>query len=154
MTEIIFRLMNIEDLLNVQKCNFECLPENYQLKYYIYHLVSWPYCSFIAETQSDRKLVGYILGKVDEAAYPFSGHITSLAVYPDFRNFGIARKLMDLCIESFKKFGVRYVTLHVRKSNAAALRLYREKLEFEIVNEEIKYYADGEDALSLKKKLI
>lgn len=143
----------IQDLVEVQNCNLECLPENYQLKYYIYHLVSWPECSFIAENDEDSALVGYILGKIEEATYPFSGHITSLAIYPEFRNFGIARQLMELCIDSFTRLGVRNVTLHVRKSNAAALRLYLEKLNFEVSSAEVKYYADGEDALLLKKRL-
>lgn len=145
--------MTIQDILEVQRCNTDCLPENYHLKYYIYHLVSWPYCSFVAESESGQTFVGYILGKIDESSYPFSGHVTSLAVYPDYRNFGVARKLMEMCIESLKKFGVRYVTLHVRKSNAAARRLYLDKLQFEIFSEEPKYYSDGEDALSLRKQL-
>ena len=31
-----------DDLLNVQHCNLLCLPENYQMKYYFYHGLSWP----------------------------------------------------------------------------------------------------------------
>ena len=25
-----------------QHCNLSCLPENYQMKYYFYHILSWP----------------------------------------------------------------------------------------------------------------
>jgi len=28
--------------MNMQHCNLLCLPENYQLKYYFYHGLSWP----------------------------------------------------------------------------------------------------------------
>jgi hypothetical protein len=36
------RRATVEDLLAMQACNLECLPENYQLKYYFYHILSWP----------------------------------------------------------------------------------------------------------------
>jgi ribosomal protein S18 acetylase RimI-like enzyme len=36
------RRATVQDLLEVQNCNLFCLPENYQLKYYLYHVLSWP----------------------------------------------------------------------------------------------------------------
>lgn len=36
------REATIEDLMNAQHCNLQCLPENYQMKYYMYHGLSWP----------------------------------------------------------------------------------------------------------------
>lgn len=53
----------ISDLLEVQKCNMYNLPENYQLKYYFYHCLSWPHCSWVAETH-DGHVAGYILAKM------------------------------------------------------------------------------------------
>lgn len=50
-------------------------------------------------------------------------------------------------------FGAKYVSLHVRVSNKAALHLYRDTLTFEVEKVEAKYYADGEDAYSMKKDL-
>lgn len=50
-------------------------------------------------------------------------------------------------------FGAQYVSLHVRMSNIAALRLYRDTLGFEVEKVEPKYYADGEDAYSMKMDL-
>ena len=46
-----------------------------------------------------------------------------------------------------------YVSLHVRVSNTAALRLYRDTLGFEVEKVEAKYYADGEDAYAMKMVL-
>ena len=46
-----------------------------------------------------------------------------------------------------------YVSLHVRVSNNAALRLYRDTLGFEVEKVESKYYADGEDAYAMHLKL-
>jgi len=50
-------------------------------------------------------------------------------------------------------FGAKYVSLHVRVSNKAALHLYRDTLQFLVEKVEAKYYADGEDAFSMKKDL-
>ena len=50
-------------------------------------------------------------------------------------------------------FGAQYVSLHVRMSNIAALRLYRDTLGFEVEKVEPKYYADGEDAYSMRMDL-
>lgn len=50
-------------------------------------------------------------------------------------------------------FGARYVSLHVRMSNVAALHLYRDTLGFKVEKVESKYYADGEDAYSMNMDL-
>jgi peptide alpha-N-acetyltransferase len=50
-------------------------------------------------------------------------------------------------------FGAQYVSLHVRVSNKAALHLYRDTLGFNTEKTESKYYADGEDAFSMKLDL-
>jgi len=50
-------------------------------------------------------------------------------------------------------FSASYVSLHVRVSNIAALKLYRDTLGFQVEKTEAKYYADGEDAFSMKMDL-
>ena len=50
-------------------------------------------------------------------------------------------------------FNAQYVSLHVRMSNVAALRLYRDTLGFKNERVEAKYYADGEDAYAMKLDL-
>jgi N-alpha-acetyltransferase 10/11 len=50
------------DLLLIQNCNLWCLPENYNLKYYYYHILSWPQLLHVAE--ADGKIVGYVLAKM------------------------------------------------------------------------------------------
>merc|ERR550517_1186766 len=51
-------------------------------------------------------------------------------------------------------FNAKYVSLHVRKSNRAALNLYTQALKFQISEVEPKYYADGEDAFAMKRDLV
>ena len=73
------RLAKPSDLLNMQHCNLLCLPENYQMKYYFYHGLSWPQLSFVAEDELTGKIVGYVLAKMEEDPDDVPhGHITSL----------------------------------------------------------------------------
>ena len=60
-----------------------------------------------------------------------------------------------LCVERamVETYGAQYVSLHVRESNTAALHLYKETLGFDQEKIEVKYYADGEDAYSMKLEL-
>jgi len=53
----------------------------------------------------------------------------------------------------YENFNAVYVSLHVRKSNIAALALYRDTLGFKVAGIEAKYYADGEDAYSMRMDL-
>ena len=83
--------------MNMQHCNLLCLPENYQMKYYMYHGLSWPQLSFVAEDNSGQ-IVGYVLAKMEEETSgedETHGHITSLAVKRSHRRLGLAQKLMD-----------------------------------------------------------
>src|SRR6056297_1222659 len=59
------RCATMDDLLQMQHCNLSCLPENYQMKYYFYHILSWPQLLHVAE-DSKKRVVGYVLAKMEE----------------------------------------------------------------------------------------
>ncbi|ODV95776.1 hypothetical protein PACTADRAFT_75004 [Pachysolen tannophilus NRRL Y-2460] len=179
---ITIRQATIDDIQAMQNTNLQNLPENYTMKYYMYHLLSWPQGSFVACTYDDtvndedesdvvkydcnyisrenEKIVGYVLGKMDDdpesqAKNPPNGHVTSLSVMRTYRKMGIAEKLMRQCLYSLtENYKAEYVSLHVRKSNRAALHLYKDTLAFEVLSIEDKYYQDGEDAYYMKKVLV
>jgi len=150
------RAATISDLLEMQNANLLCLPENYQLKYYMYHILTWPQLLYVAEEQHGHhsKIVGYVLGKMDEDAVDERerhGHITSLAVLRSHRKLGLATKLMHAAQEAMRTvYGARYCSLHVRQSNVGAVHLYNETLGFYAHDVESKYYADGEDAYDMR----
>ncbi|KAF2759711.1 hypothetical protein EJ05DRAFT_474775 [Pseudovirgaria hyperparasitica] len=82
------------------------------------------------------------------------GHITSLSVMRTHRRLGLAEKLMRQSQRAMAEtFSAHYVSLHVRMSNTAALHLYRDTLGFTVDKVEAKYYADGEDAYSMRMEL-
>ena len=139
-----------EDLLAMQACNLVCLPENYQMKYYFYHILSWPQLIFIAE-DGREKIVGYVLAKMEEDSSEVHGHITSLAVLRAYRKLGIARRLMEATHNAMQEtFDSEYASLHVRKSNVAAKHLYVDSLKYDVNDVEAKYYADAEDAYDMR----
>lgn len=150
---VCIRQATVDDLLAMQTCNLMCLPENYQMKYYFYHILSWPQLLYVAEDYN-KKIVGYVLAKMEEESTECHGHITSLAVLRTHRKLGLATKLMSAAQRAMQEvFGAEYVSLHVRKSNRAAFHLYTETLGYKIHDVEAKYYADGEDAFDMRKQL-
>lgn len=79
------------------------------MKYYLYHGLSWPGITHVAEDHKGR-IVGYVLAKMFPVLLrvldlrfreddlkdgdPPHGHITSLAVQRSYRRLGLAQKLM------------------------------------------------------------
>jgi len=75
------------------------------------------------------------------------GHITNIAIHPEFRRCGAASKIMDKILNVCDKNGIKSLTLEVRKNNFAAQNLYG-KYGFKIEGMRKGYYSDtGEDAL-------
>ena len=112
----------------------------------------------VAEDEKGR-VVGYVLAKMNDDSFSDEkekdvkhGHITSLAVLRTHRNLGIATKLMEASQrDQVECYDALFCSLHVRKSNKAAFHLYSETLKYVIHEREIGYYADGEDAYSMRK---
>lgn len=88
---------------------------------------------------------------MEEDAVPPHGHITSLAVLRTHRKCGIATNLMRQAHARMQEsFGASYCSLHVRYTNMAAFHLYSQTLSYKIHDIEKSYYADGEDAYSMR----
>ena len=88
-------------------------------------------------------LAGYIgIWKIIDEA-----HITTLAVNPVFQKMQIGQSLMIQIIKDCYKSMIKYITLEVRESNLAAIKLY-EKFLFDSIGMRKNYYQDnGENAV-------
>lgn len=76
-------------------------------------------------------------------------HINNVAVRPECRGQGAGRKLLVFVLRAAAKLGAAKATLEVRRSNAAALKLY-EGLGFHVEGARRNYYTNPvEDALIL-----
>ncbi|KAJ4479366.1 acyl-CoA N-acyltransferase [Lentinula aciculospora] len=148
------RLARPEDLAGMQAGNLVNLPENYLMKFWLYHIITWPQLSFVAENDKGH-IVGYVLAKMYVVSLTLGGeihgHVNSISVLRSYRRLGLAKRLMMLSQDAMLSvYKARYVSLHVRKSNLAAIGLYRDTLGFEVAEVEKKYYGDGEDAYVMK----
>lgn len=117
----------------------------------MYHYLTWPQLIHVAENHKGE-IVGYVLAKMDEDdGAPAHGHITSLAVLRTYRKCGIATMLMRQAHNRMQEaFSASYCSLHVRRTNMAAFHLYSQTLSYIIHEVEAGYYADGEDAYSMR----
>jgi ribosomal-protein-alanine N-acetyltransferase len=89
-----------------------------------------------------RRLVGYLICSRYETVW----HIMNIAVDVDQRQRGIASALLAELYERTGEADARF-TLEVRRTNAAAIRLY-ERDGFRVAGVRRRYYQDnGEDAL-------
>jgi len=93
-------------------------------------------------------VVGYVASFLEES----DAEIVSIAVDPKHRRQGIGRALMMHMLAKLTAFGIRRVTLTVRPTNIAAMRLYS-TLGFRRVRQISQYYADGSDAIEMQKVL-
>ncbi len=93
-----------------------------------------------------ERVVGYLLMRwvCDEL------EIVNLAVHPQMRRQGIARKLLRECIRQFGTRGTKIIFLEVREHNEPAIRLYL-SFGFKQVGLRRSYYVDtGEDAILMR----
>jgi ribosomal-protein-alanine N-acetyltransferase len=75
-------------------------------------------------------------------------HVLNIATRADRRRRGIARALMDEVLAYGRRRRVQHLLLEVRRSNRAAITLYR-ALGFFAMGVRPRYYADDEDAVEM-----
>ena len=89
---------------------------------------------------------GRVVGYAGVMILGDEGHITNVAVDPDFHRNKVATRLLIALIEESRTRGVRSMTLEVRRANNGAQALYR-GFGFQTVGVRRGYYVEtGEDA--------
>ena len=99
---------------------------------------------FVAE--KDGRAIGYM----GMHSLSGEGHITNVAVHPDYRRSGVAKALISKFFDIAKDENLEFMTLEVRASNAPAIALY-ESFGFGLVGVRKNYYENTEDAHLLTK---
>ena len=133
---------SLKDVVRVVSIEKRCFSSPWSPATLAIMLTSSRIGSIVAEIDQ-RGVVGYAFWQrvLDEA------HLLNIAVDPEFRRRGIARRLLEKMIQICKDDGVMVIQLEVRKSNIPAIELYR-SLGFVEVGVRKGYYEDnGEDAL-------
>lgn len=139
------RVRDIPDILKIEHLSFT---------------TPWTRGAFLSELLANEYAY-YIVAKVDSVSVAYigvwiivgEGHITNVAVHPDYRNRGIGRRLLLAADEVVRARGGVRMTLEVRKSNFLAQRLYK-SLGYEPAGIRKGYYRDNrEDAIVMWKEL-
>lgn len=106
--------------------------------------------NFLVAVAENQKVLGYVgLNFVlDE------GYITNIAVFPQYRGNGIAKKLLETLVEFAQNKNFKFISLEVRKSNISAISLYK-SLEFLAVGTRKNFYSyPKENAVIMTKYLV
>lgn len=73
--------------------------------------------------EDDDKLIGTVFIIYD----PWNSCVYHLGVQPDYRNRGIANKLMDKAEERLKARGINEITLFVEEENSKVVEFYKKR---------------------------
>ena len=139
--------MKEADLSQVMAIEQKSFADPWTLQSFYREIQENPYSRYLVAYRQER-LVAYIGGWLITDQL----HITNLAVEPQERGNGLAKKLLDELVRLSRKEGINKATLEVRVSNDAAINLYR-KNGFAIVGRRPKYYINNqEDALIMWKE--
>ena len=148
---MIIRKVKKEDFEQVYQIEQTCFKDPYPRKHLEYEFFENP-INIILVAEEDEKIVGFI----DFMVTFNSATIVQIAVVPEYRKQKIATNLlneMENCFPKDLDDVVENVTLEVRKSNEAAINLYK-KDGYEIIVEKKHYYPDGEDAIYMVKRIL
>ncbi len=132
---------DLDEIMAIERASFAMPWTRDQFEREIENPVSYPYTLMVMDESGKMKLGAYIIFWIvyDEA------HILDIAVRPGLRRRGVATWLFEHVLKMLKEAYVRGVFLEVRRSNSAAINLYK-KFGFRETYERKKYYGD-EDAL-------
>jgi len=147
----------MDDLQSVMHINYTCLPENYTNYFFLDLHERFPETFIVAEENGE--IVGYIMCRIEVGLSNFGfggllkkGHIVSVAVLPQNRRKGVGEALVNEATKGMQQYGAKQCFLEVRVTNEPAISLYK-KLGFQITRTIKGYYADGEDAYLMSKKI-
>ncbi|MCK5237637.1 MAG: ribosomal protein S18-alanine N-acetyltransferase [Deltaproteobacteria bacterium] len=148
-TDIIIEPMSEDDLdgvMEIEEVSFpKCWPRDLMARE-LMNPVSYPFV--MHGTVDDKKqVVGYIVIWIVHG----DAHILDLAVAPALRGGGLAKRLISFALRFMVERGTVVVSLEVRRSNEAAIKIYR-SFGFNQVYVRDKYYGD-EDAIVMSLAL-
>ena len=117
---------------------------------------AWSLEQFWSElAQPSRRYVvalvdGRVVGYAGTSCLPPDADIQTVGVAVDQRGRGTARAMLDDLLADVDARGVTHTLLEVRDGNDAALVLYA-RLGFVEISRRPRYYADGVDALIMRR---
>jgi len=151
------RKFEADELKRITYINHTCLPENYSDYFFLDLHHRFPETFIVAEENGEA--VGYIMCRIESGLSSLGfhglakkGHIVSVAVLSQHKRKGIGEALVTKALENMRLYKAKQCFLEVRVTNTPAVNMYK-KLDFQISRTIRGYYADGEAAYVMTKKL-
>lgn len=117
----------------------------------------WSYDALAEELKNDTAFFhvaetdGVVSGYVGLHIVCGQAFITNIAVLPQYRRMGVAKKLLNSLFITAEKFDLGFISLEVRPSNTPAINLYK-SFGFEEIGMRKNFYRNpNEDALIMTR---
>lgn len=143
------RWMQVDDIREIMPIEDASFPAPWPASAYRYELTRNKLSSYLVLQTKAQSLLrsGPILAYGGFWVILDEGHISTIAVHPDWRGRGLGEWMLVALIDAAILRGAEELTLEVRVSNHVAQNLYR-KYDFAEVGRRKRYYHDNnEDAL-------
>ena len=121
--ELKIRKMGVSDIGPLAYIENQCFSRPWSAKEFG-HLVDESDALYLVAEAVDEKGSRKVVGTAGMRIISGEGDIDNVAVLPEFRNQGIAKKLMTELLDAGKKAGAEEFTLEVRVSNVPAIKVY------------------------------
>jgi ribosomal-protein-alanine N-acetyltransferase len=138
---------HLDELYEIEK---QCFSKEAFTKRQIAYLLA-DYNSLSLVAKENGKIVGFIIGVVNNDGSSLIAHILTIDVLLGHRRRGIGLKLLQEIERIFKERNVETCFLEVREDNIKASRLYQ-RLGYEPIRSLKNYYGDA-NGLQLRKDL-
>ena len=140
-------IMRKEDLAQIVDLEKKCFNDAWNLEQIENELEVNPFSNGYMLKENDKVVAYAFMWETFEMA-----QIARIGVDPDQRKKNYGQKMMEELFEKARSGGCEYMSLEVRESNTAAIKLY-EKLGFVTVNVSKGYYSDNENAIVMTRAL-
>lgn len=147
---ILIEKMELKDLDDVLEIEQKSFPSPWSRSTFIDELENNDLAHLFVARKADGENKGKLLGYISFWIFAGEAHITNIAIQEDYRQKGIGSKLLTHCLSYAKGKGCREAVLEVRRSNKAAILMYK-KFGFTPIGIRRKYYSDtNEDAIVMQ----
>ncbi|MBN7774298.1 ribosomal protein S18-alanine N-acetyltransferase [Clostridium aminobutyricum] len=147
MSSLIIRKAEVTDIEEMAALDLVCFT------------APWSEEAFRQELE-ENNLAFYVVAELNEQIVGYAGlwaileegHITNVAVAPEYRRKGIGNAVVEVLLDASEQAGLNSFTLEVRISNIQAQNLYK-KFDFTEAGIRKGYYQDnGEDAIIMWRR--
>jgi ribosomal-protein-alanine N-acetyltransferase len=152
LSQVRLRAFEAGDLPELLRLDARCFPplisySRAELQYFVRHPRS---TTTVAE--SNGQIAGFCVVDWKLEAGRKVGHFITIDVAPELRRNGLGRQLMQVGERDLAAMGCVAITLEVATNNQGAQTFY-EHLDYQQTGRIPGYYADGTDALVMRKAL-